>query len=309
MPKVSVIVPVYRVEKYIERCIQSIQNQTITDWELILIDDCSPDGSYDIISGYAKQDKRIIVKKQESNHGPMMARRGGDEISNGEYITYCDGDDILPNDALQKLYDAAISTNADIVSGNITCIKGDGSRSDIISSIKNGCDGESLLKALLKHEMPQALCAKLFKSELVKTHDYKVIDHMTNAEDGYILYQMIPYVKTVIQLPDVVYYYMQNYSSSSQRRYSQNALNNILMMNSLRVSLINDFPSLKKDILRCVSDALTGLIIDGYNDDGQLVQMMEKHNLLQYSGDKTILKTHTLLDSTKLLFRKHIHRS
>ena len=68
MDKISVIVPVYKVENYIGRCIESIQKQTLADWELILIDDCSPDNSFSIISKYAETDSRIIVKKHDVNH-------------------------------------------------------------------------------------------------------------------------------------------------------------------------------------------------------------------------------------------------
>ncbi len=305
MPKISVVVPVYNVEKYIERCIQSIQNQTITDWELIMIDDCSPDRSSDIIAEYAKRDKRIILKKHESNHGPMMARRWGDKIASGDYITYCDGDDVLPNNSLQLLYDAAVKTGADIVSGNYTYVKTNGERKDCISILKYGNDGAGLLKALLRHEMEHILCSKLFKAEIIKGHDYRIIDHMTNGEDGYLFYQMIPFVNKIVQLSDIVYYYMQNLNSSSLRTYSENALDNMLLMNSMRVSLISEYPHLKKEILCYVSDMLNKLLIEGYNKNHQLDRLMKKHNLLQYSTNLTILKTHSLKESVKLLLRKY----
>ncbi len=306
MPKVSVIVPVYKAELYVERCIKSIQNQSLKDWELILVDDCSPDKSYDIITSYAEKDERIIIKKQNSNHGPMIARRIGDMLSTGDYITYCDADDVLPENALNVLYEAAISSEADVILGNTTYIKYDGTQSNIISVLNEGDDSESLFKALLRHKIPQGLCGKMFKSALVKRNDYKEIDHMTNAEDGYILYQMIPYITKVIQVPDIVYLYMQSPNSSSQRHYSDNALENIVMMNSLRVSFISKYPHLKKEIIRQVSDILNSLIIEGYDKDGLLSQLMKKHNVFKFSSDKTILETHCLLDSMKLLYRKHM---
>lgn len=308
MQKVSIIVPVYNVGKYLGRCIESIQKQTLTDWELILVDDCSSDNSMDVIQSYAKNDNRIIIKRHDVNHGPMIARRWGDEIANGEYITYCDGDDILPENALQLLYNAAKNTGADIVSGNYTYVTTKGKRIDCVSKLKEGCDSEGLLKALLKYEMQHILCSKLFKSELVKNHDYRVIDHMTNAEDGYLFYQMIPYAKSVVQINDIVYYYMQNLDSSSQRRYTDNAIENILLMNSFRVSLIDNYPNLRKEIVCFVSDVLNELIIKGYNENGLLQKLMEKYKLQDYSSDWTIITTHTLTNSIKLLLRKYVLR-
>lgn len=304
MPKVSVIVPVFKVENYIERCIRSIQGQTLTEWELILVDDCSPDKCFEIMSQYAKDDPRIIVKRHEANHGPMIARRWGDELANGDYITYCDGDDTLPKNALQTLYETAIRTGADIVSGNYTYVKTDGSHVDRISKMDKGIDGEALLRAVLRRQMTHILCSKLFKAELIKGHQYEVIDHMTNAEDGYLFYQMIPYVKKVVQLQDVVYYYMQSPDSSSQRRYSEKAIENILLMNTMRISLIKDFPQLKKEILCFVSDVLNGLIIEGYDKDGLLSKLMKKYDLVEYSKIQTVLTTHSPLDSVKLIIRR-----
>lgn len=305
MPKVSVIVPVYNVEQYIGRCIESIQKQTLTDWELILIDDCGSDNSVNIIQEYAKDDSRIIVKSHEVNHGPMMARRWGDEMASGEYIAYCDGDDVMPENALQVLYNAAVSDRADLVMGSYSCIATNGARQDVIIDNKRIDNSDSLFKVFIRH---QPLWGKLFKADILKAHEYKVIDHMNNGEDAYMLYQMIPYIDKVIKIQDIVYYYMQNSESSSQRRYSINALENIMQVNSLRMSLINDYPRLKKDIVRCVSDALNTLIIENYDKDGQLSKLMAKYELKSYSNVRYIIATHSWMDALRLIIRKYILR-
>lgn len=306
MPKVSVIVPVYKVEEQIGRCIESIQRQTLVDWELILIDDCSPDNSFDIIRNYAQNDRRIIVKRHDINHGPMIARRWGDELASGDYITYCDGDDTLPDNALITLYNDALEYDADVVIGSFMYIKANGEHKEETSDSFIINSGADLFKLLLRQKIRQTLCGKLFKADLLKDHDYRVVDRMTNAEDAYLLYQMIPYIKKAVKTSRVVYNYIQNCESSSQRRYSENALENIMQVNSLRVSLINDYPYLKKDILGLVSEVLTELVIAGYDKDGLLSMLMAKYGLQNFCSDRTVIATHTCLDSFKLLLRKHI---
>jgi len=306
MPKISVVVPVYNLEKYIGRCIESIQMQTLVEWELILIDDCSPDKSYDVIKKYADKDERIVVKRHDVNHGPMIARHWGDELATGDYITYCDGDDTLPNNALMTLYDRAVKNSADVVVGQFSVISVSGEQKDVISKDRTIGSGESFFKSLLKREVPQTLCGKLFRADVIKGHDYKVIDHMTNAEDAYMLYQMVPYIHRVINLSEVVYNYCQNAASSSQRRYSENALENIMLVNALRVSLIDKYPRLRRDILCFVSDVLNGLLIEGYDKDGTLQRLLERHQLQDYLSDKVIVSSHNTFGAIKLLIRKHV---
>lgn len=112
--KVSVIVPVYNVEKYLSRCIESIINQTIKDIEIILVDDGSPDQSPQICDEYALKDGRIRVIHKK-NGGLASARNAGMKIARGDYIFFVDSDDWLELDGLQLLYDKAIEYNVDFV--------------------------------------------------------------------------------------------------------------------------------------------------------------------------------------------------
>lgn len=99
MPKVSIIVPVYKAEKYIKRCVDSIIAQTFSDWELLLIDDGSPDRSGEIIEDYAKADARVRVFHKE-NGGVSSARNLGLDNAQGEYLTFVDADDWIDADNL-----------------------------------------------------------------------------------------------------------------------------------------------------------------------------------------------------------------
>lgn len=112
-PLVSVIVPCYKVEKYLPNCIESVINQTYDNWELILVDDGSPDDSGKIADEYAKRDKRVKVI-HKANAGVAAARNSGVEIAEGEYATFLDSDDFLHKDFLKDMLELAHRTKADV---------------------------------------------------------------------------------------------------------------------------------------------------------------------------------------------------
>ena len=118
MVKVSIIVPVYNVENYIERCLKSLVNQTLKDIEILIINDGTPDNSIEICEKYAKNDNRIKIFNKE-NEGLGLTRNYGIERATGEYIAFVDSDDYVTLDMCENLYNAAIENNADIVYGEV----------------------------------------------------------------------------------------------------------------------------------------------------------------------------------------------
>ena len=114
MPKISIIIPVYNVEKYIHRCLDSILRQTISDIEIILIDDGSTDKCPQICDEYQKIDSRIKVVHKE-NEGLGLARNSGLNISSGEYVAFVDSDDFVDIDIFEKMYEKAVSFDCDAV--------------------------------------------------------------------------------------------------------------------------------------------------------------------------------------------------
>lgn len=115
MPKVSVILPVYNVAQYIDKCIQSLLAQTLKDVEFIFVDDCSPDNSVDIIKSYT--DPRIKILRHDMNKYTAEARNTGLKASSGEYIAFIDPDDYVEPDFLKTLYTLAKKEDADIAKG------------------------------------------------------------------------------------------------------------------------------------------------------------------------------------------------
>lgn len=114
MPKISVIVPIYNVEKFLDRCIASLRNQTLFDIEIILVDDESPDNCPKMCDDYALLDKRIKVIHKK-NGGLGYARNSGMEIATGEYIAFVDSDDYVEFDMFEEMYKAASENDADFV--------------------------------------------------------------------------------------------------------------------------------------------------------------------------------------------------
>lgn len=118
MPRISIIVPCYNVEKYLVQCLDSLTGQTLKDIEIILVDDGSPDSSGAICDRYAEKDARVQVI-HKANGGVSAARNDGLAAATGDYVFFCDGDDYMPTDACQLLWDEAAQTNADVIFGDI----------------------------------------------------------------------------------------------------------------------------------------------------------------------------------------------
>ena len=125
MSKVSVIVPVYKVEKYLKTCINSIRNQTYTDIEIILVDDGSPDMCGKICDEFKREDNRIVVV-HKTNEGLGRARNSGLDVASGEFICFVDSDDWLVESAIEKWVYYVNKHNADIVMCNFDKVNDNG---------------------------------------------------------------------------------------------------------------------------------------------------------------------------------------
>lgn len=115
MPAISVIIPIYNVEKYLRRCLDSVKNQTFPDWEAICVNDGSPDNSAEILEEYAKKDARFKIVNKE-NGGLSDARNAGMAVASGKYILYLDSDDFIHPQTMKIAYSLALRDGSDIVS-------------------------------------------------------------------------------------------------------------------------------------------------------------------------------------------------
>lgn len=125
-PKISVLMPVYNVEKYIEEALCSLINQTLKDIEVICINDCSTDSSLDIIKKYSEKNDRIKYIKQSTNKGEIVAKYTGLQMAQAEYIGTLDPDDYLVPECYETMYNKAIEGDFDVVISNILCVRENG---------------------------------------------------------------------------------------------------------------------------------------------------------------------------------------
>ena len=304
MSKISVVVTVYNVEKYIQRCIESIQKQTIKDIEIIVVDDATPDNSMDIVEEMANSDNRIKSVRHEKNMGLMWARKTGYTAAQGEYITFCDSDDYLPIDALELLYKEALSSGVDIVSGNLTYVEANGKQSQLFSKLKYGNDKVSSFKSLLRGELRHNLCSKLFKASILKDYTYKTYEHFTNGEDGCLFYQLVDNIDKIVQIDASVYYYMQNVESSSQVRYKENAIKSICMVNKLIRDITYKYSELNKDLSRRITSMMCSLYAQGYDKDAKLDYYINEYGLSNYVTLSSIITNCKWTNLVHLIVRR-----
>ena len=208
--KVSVIVPVYNVEKYLRRCLDSIVNQTYRDLEIILVDDGSPDNSGAICDEYAGKDDRIQVIHQ-NNRGLSAARNTGLDVATGAYISFVDSDDWLQDAFVEKLYKKA-EKNA-LVIANLVFWKSDTSKQTaMIPRTADTIDHYEFWRRTTGVECTPYIiaCSKLYPRELFC--NLRFVEGLFH-EDEAILHHVITQVKHIHVVYDAIYYYRQNNSS------------------------------------------------------------------------------------------------
>ena len=207
---VSVIVPVYNVEQYLPECIDSILMQTFTDFECILVDDCSTDNSPVICDEYAQKDNRIKVIHNIENIGVSLSRRKGLTVSQGNYIQYIDSDDWLEREMFEILYQKAVSENFDMVVCD--CFREEGNTQKIYKQNFTSFDKIAIIKNILSYRINTYLFNKLVKKELYLCAEFPEYNH---SEDYVITIQNI-YNSGKIGYVDIpLYHYRYNPKSLS----------------------------------------------------------------------------------------------
>lgn len=221
--KVSVIVPVYRVENNIENCIESIAQQTLQEIEIFLIDDGSPDLAGAICDKYAARDNRIHVIHKE-NGGVVSARNEGVKHAQGKYICFVDGDDWIEKEMIKSLYEKAEKTQADIVAeGMIEEIAG--SCKKISNCLPTGCyDKEAILKFICPQMVSceEYFCLgiqpylwnKLFRRELAQKWMLQINENIHIGEDAGAVYPMIADAQKLVISEEAHYHYCQHTQSA-----------------------------------------------------------------------------------------------
>lgn len=213
-PKISVIVSVYNTEKYIEKCLDSLLNQTYSNIEIVVINDCSTDGSLKILKKYAKKYDNMILIENKENKGLSYSRNVGLEKATGKYIGYIDSDDYVDSTYYEQMMKAIKKEKSEIAIADMKIVYEDGSFPDYVSK---GCNGEVNTLNIIKNGLAASACNKLFKREIIEK--YKFSEGKLN-EDLAVILPSIVAAKKISYVENNNYYYVQHTGSIQNSRFS-----------------------------------------------------------------------------------------
>lgn len=237
MPKISIIVPVYNTEKYLEQCLESLINQTFREIEIIVVNDGSQDSSIEILNKYKEKDNRIVVLDLD-NQGPSGARNSGLEETKGEFVMFVDSDDWIDLNTCEKVYHEAKLNSADTV---LFSYKGESSTGSVekhlFSCEKKIFDEEEVYNELFcgvigltseKLKKPEKLdilvsvWAKLYKTELIKDNNISYIDlKLVPSECQLFNLEYLKHSKRAVYVNECLYHYRRNNFTSFTKGYRE----------------------------------------------------------------------------------------
>lgn len=231
-PAISIIVPVYKSEKYLSKCVDSILAQTLKNFELILVDDGSPDGSGKLCDDYALKDVRVLVIHQE-NAGASAARNAGLEIARGEWIGFVDSDDWIEPETYETALHAALENNVDLIQWGIyidvaDCeVKKKKYRRGFFSSESDAT------------YLEPSMCHKLVSKKLICDKQLRFPERVTLSEDRYFAFLCYLYSERSYALENCFYHYRMNQSSSTHNMTEKNIQDEISVVRLLEDAVVN----------------------------------------------------------------------
>jgi glycosyltransferase EpsH len=220
VPKVSVCVPVYKTEAFIRRCLDSLLAQTLSDIEIVIVNDGSPDGSQRIIEEYAQRDQRIIHMTQP-NSGLGATRNAGIKLASGDYVAFVDSDDWVEPDCCEALHSAAVASGADLVVCDYWIEYPDSSGRPSVAFRHDDLLGskDQYLRAILERRVAGFSWNKLYRRALLVERELKfpTRDELENVEDQYYSLRVVFNAKCVSFLRKPLVHYQLHTSSIVQR--------------------------------------------------------------------------------------------
>lgn len=243
MHKISVIIPCFNAEHVITRCLDSLKHQTLSDLEIICIDDCSNDKTIQKIQNYIQTNPQMHIKliRKRKNCGVSVARNTGLDTATGQYIGFVDADDYVDKDFYEKLYLAATKNNADIAVSNICEHTLDGKR------IKR----TKWLKQLSKHRhyFNHTIWCAIYRTDFLHTHKIYNPVGITNGEDTVFCIQCACHCKKITCVKNTYYNYIRYDNSAESKFYAHKHVNARIKMAHTIVDFINSIDLPKHEYL------------------------------------------------------------
>lgn len=275
-PLVSVIVPVYNVEKYLSKCLDSLMCQTYSNIEVLMIDNCSTDSSYDICKSYHEKDERFIPVSINQK-GLSLARNKGIEISRGEYISFVDSDDVVAKDYYELLVLIATKYKVDLVIGESKKIPDDfellSENEQVNSTDINNVEsysGRELQKAFLAFKVPMYAHSRLFKKDLWADLRFPVD---TIYEDVPTTWEISKHVNCAVKSNEPIYYYRQRYDSIVNSTFNPKRLDQVKVSEDIYDEVKSDDELRYMAATRCffsIADSLAMITKDFINEKKEL---------------------------------------
>jgi glycosyltransferase involved in cell wall biosynthesis len=216
MCKVSIIVPVYNVDKFLHKCVDSILAQTLTDFELLLVDDGSKDNSGLICDKYATKDSRVRVFHKE-NGGVSSARNLGLENAQGDWIIFIDSDDWIEPNMLKDIYEKAILEHADLVYCDLRMIFNN--HTEILHIAEYNTNKTKMLNNFIKSTFGTA-AGMLAKKNLYESNEIRYPIGVKFCEDFYVAIRLMLYSEKICYIPTTYYYYNRQNEASASHSFS-----------------------------------------------------------------------------------------
>ena len=233
-PLLSVIVPVYKVEEYLERCLDSLCRQSLGDIEILLIDDASPDGCGAICEAYAAKDARVRVFHQPENRGLSAARNLGIEHAEGSFLMFVDSDDWVDEDFCKEAYECAVRHQADLVMFNRVRVLKSGDGDDVLKDDLFFPEGYKTTQEALDIMLTDggnAAWNKLYKKELFADISYP---EGYLYEDTGATYKLVVKAYRIYYLPKALYYHRLRSGSITSQKVTKKVLEDRAELNSQR---------------------------------------------------------------------------
>lgn len=263
MKLVSIIIPAYNVENYIERCIQSLLAQTYKCLEIIIVDDGSSDSTHEKCLMIANTDKRIQLYEQ-NNQGVSAARNRGMEIAKGDYLCFVDADDFVSPLYVEIMLNNLVSENADL--SMVMCTRGD----KIISSTDSyeteiWDNREALINLMRRNIYANGVCSKLFKREVIKDINFDI--DLKIGEDKLFVYKVIDKCAKIVFQNISLYCYFMREGSAMHSKFDSRYLNVKSVNENLYKMWTNRYPDLKPLFTKEVTMSYVRCVQDSFSDN------------------------------------------
>jgi len=259
---ISVIVPIYNMEKLMRKCLDSILTQTFHNYECLLIDDGSTDGSPAICDEYASQDPRFKAY-HKPNGGLSDARNFGLAHAKGEYTIFFDPDDWVDSDCLKDMYAKAVETNADMVMCDI--YYNDQYREFYQKQEPSSLNHKEVLKDLVMGKIAGFTVTKLIRNSLYQRYNIKYPDDIYGCEDQYTMCALLMNNIQISYLPKAYYHYMQYRNDTLSRRYDETTFHNNNMIRECFYNLLKDTPYGEYVYMKKTAYIVSHAFMYGYN--------------------------------------------